>query len=35
VEDLDRRSKKEIIDFGNPAKILFNTEEDLLVCLGI
>ena len=28
-------SKSDILKMGNPAKVMFDTEEDLLVALGI
>lgn len=34
-EQIDKSSKTEVVKLGNPAKILVDSEEDLLVCLGI
>ena len=33
VSSLDTQSKDISIQLGNPAKILFNNEDELLICL--
>jgi hypothetical protein len=35
VSSLDTQSKDIMIQLGNPAKILFNNEDELLICLQI
>jgi hypothetical protein len=35
VDEIDKIAKQDVIKIGNPAKIMFNSEEDLLVLLGI
>lgn len=34
-EEIERAAKTEVAKLGNPAKIMFDSEEDLLVCLGV
>ena len=35
VDELDKIAKQDVVKIGNPAKIMFNSEEELLVLLGI
>lgn len=34
-DEIEKFAKQDVIKVGNPAKVLFDTEEDLMVCLGI
>lgn len=35
AEQIETVSRRDLHKIGNPAKILFDSESDLLVCLGI